>query len=131
MKKREEKQRFHSFLCNSEHMDPCFTTLLHCNCDHHIILIWKWCFSSNIFHFFNGITSRWREETVEIEREGVELLITAVTLKCPKFNPPWHSSISGTFLVVKCVVQENCNNQCNSWGWEEDSIKEIIELHIK
>ena len=40
-KEGREKQRFHSFLCNSEHMDPCFTTLLHCNCDHHIILIWK------------------------------------------------------------------------------------------
>ena len=33
-KEGREKQRFHSFLCNSEHMDPCFTTLLHCNCDH-------------------------------------------------------------------------------------------------
>lgn len=75
--------------------------------------------------------SRWGEETVEIEREGVELLISAVPLKCPKFNPPWHSPVSCTILVVECVVQKDCNNQCNSRGWEEDSVQEIIELHIK
>lgn len=49
-------------------------------------------------------TSRWWKEAVEVEREGIELLIPAVSFKCPELNPPWHPPVSGAVLIVKCVV---------------------------
>lgn len=57
---------------------------------------------------------RWKE-TVEVEREGVEFFIPAVSFECPEFNPPWHPSISGAVLVVKSVVEQHPHNQRNSW----------------
>jgi len=70
----------------------------------------------------------WREETVEVERESVELFISAISFKCSKLSPPWHAPIFGTILVLKSVVQKHSNNQCNRWGRKKYSIKEIIEL---
>lgn len=88
---------------------------------HSQTLIWKWC-------FFHCSVLGWREETVEIEREGVELFISAISFECSELSPPWHSPIFRTILVLKSVVQKHSNNQCNRWGRKEYSIKEIIEL---
>lgn len=55
-------------------------------------------------------TLRRREEALEIEREGVKLLIPTVSFECPELCPPRHPPVSGTVLVVKCVVQENSDD---------------------
>jgi len=77
---------------------------------------------------FSSLSLGWREETVEVEREGVKLFISAISFKCSELSPPWHSPIFRTVLVVKSVVQKHSNNQCHRWRRKEYSIKEIIEL---
>jgi len=57
---------------------------------------------------------RWREKPVEVERKGVELFISGISIKCSKLGPPWHSPIFGAILVIKSVVQEHSNNESNS-----------------
>lgn len=51
---------------------------------------------------------------MEVEREGVELFIPAISIECSKLGPPWHSPVFGTILVIKSVVQEHSSNECNS-----------------
>lgn len=83
-----------------------------------------WYFSNIYYKIFLW----WREETIEIEWERVELFIPAICFKCSKLSPPWHSSIFGTLLIVKSVVQEYSNYQCNSWWRIENGIQKVIEL---
>lgn len=45
-------------------------------------------------------TSRRREETVEVEGKGVELLIPAVSFERPELGPPRHPPVFGAVLVV-------------------------------
>lgn len=75
------------------------------------------------------ISSWWREETVEVEWEGVKFLVPTVSFECSEFGPPWHPPVSCTVFEFERVVKENSNNQRHRWWGHEDGIKEIIELH--
>jgi len=68
--------------------------------------------------FYLGDTKmrlRWREEPVQVKGKGVEFLISAVSFKRSELDPPRHSPVSGTVLVVKSIVEEYSNNQCHCW----------------
>lgn len=70
----------------------------------------------------------WRKESVEIERKGIELLVTVIASECSELYPPWHASVLLGLLNFQCVIEKNTDDQPDSRRRQKYSIQESIEL---
>lgn len=71
---------------------------------------------------------RW-EESVEIEGQCVELLVSIIALERPEVHPPWHATVLLRHLNVQCVVEEHGHNQRDGGRRHEEGVQEAVELH--
>ncbi len=77
------------------------------------------------------LCSRWWEEPIEVEWQGVELFIPAVASERPESRPPWHSPVPCRLSDIECVVKENRHDEGDSRWRREDAVDVVIELHTR
>lgn len=75
-----------------------------------------------------SLSLRWREEPVEVEGQGVELLIPAVASERPEPRPPWHPPVPRRIPHLQGVVEDHRDDQTDGRGRGEDGVDVVIEL---
>ena len=76
---------------------------------------------------FGSFCSRWWEEPVEVEGQGVELFIPAVPSERPEPLPPLHPPVLRRVSDIQRVVKDYSNDESDSrWGCE-DGVDVVIE----
>jgi hypothetical protein len=74
-----------------------------------------------------SLSLRWREEPVEVEGQGVELLIPAVASERPEPRPPWHPPVPRRIPHLQGVVEDHRDDQTDGRGRGEDGVDVVIE----